>query len=133
GYVNLLGRHRSMQPLIEQQIRLSRQTFPWCESARRLPVGLSLLIIMQVLAHPALTVFAILAEQFLQFFEQIRLRAEVAKRVVTTLQRLSHLRLHLGTVVPVETVALDERRIHMLTPKDLLKSTHHQCRPGARR
>jgi hypothetical protein len=63
---------------------------------------------VQVLTHAAAAILAVLPEQLLELLEQVRLRAKVAERLVTVRGFLGHLGLHLGAVVSVEAVALDE-------------------------
>src|SRR5690606_11472980 len=83
-------------------------------------------------APPALTGFSVGLEQALEFFEQIRLRSEVAEVHVAARERLGHLLLHRHAVVAMKAVALDERGGDALAPENLLEGLHHGRRAGAR-
>ncbi len=85
---------------------------------------------MQIAAEAAAARFAVLAEHLLQFSEQVRIGPEVTEPVIAGLQRQPQSLLHLGAVVAVQAVALDEGRLDTLASEDLLERTHD--RGGAR-
>jgi hypothetical protein len=122
--VEALARHRAVQPLVEEEVGVGRQVLPGREGARRLLVGRRLAIVVQVLAMAPAPRLRIAAEELLQLREEVGFGPEVAEVAVAGGERLGHLRLHLGAVVAVEAVALDEGRVHVLAAEDLLERAH---------
>src|ERR1700724_3059452 len=88
---------------------------------------------MQVLADAARAALAVVCEQLLQFRKQIGFGPEVTEHMVAALDGAGEPLFHIGAVVAVEAVALDESSRDALAPKDLLESTHDRGRPGTGR
>ena len=133
GDVCLAGDRGTVQSLVEEQVAVRVDVLPRCERPGLLPVGLGLLRIVQVLADLAAAVLAVLAEQGLQLLEQVRLRREMAEVVVAFLAGGRRCGLHLLSVVPVERVALHDRRVDLLAPEDVLEGPGHRGRARAGR
>jgi hypothetical protein len=86
---------------------------------------------VQVFPHAAAAVLAVLPKQLLELLEQVRLGAEVAEAVVTIVERLGHLGLHLGAVVAVEAgTHPDQARFHLPNTDRRLDHPTAKQRPG---
>jgi hypothetical protein len=129
--VDLLSDDTAMQTLVEQQVGLA-QFFPWREGARLLPKGHRLLLIVQVFAPATAPGVAVALKERLELTEQVGLGAEMAEAMVATLERFGHLAFHLGSIVAVEAVALDECGVHAFPAEDPLERTHDRSSAGAR-
>jgi hypothetical protein len=65
--------------------------------------------------------FAVISKRLLEFFEKIRLRAEVTEMLVATLRLRAHLKTHFGSVKSMESIALDKDSLHVLPMKYLFE------------
>jgi hypothetical protein len=132
GDVCLAGDRGAVQSLVEEQVAVRVDVLPWCERPGLLPVGLGLLRVVQILADLAAAVFAVLAKQGLELLEQVGLGREMAEVVIAFSVGDRRRGLHLLPVVPVERVALHDRRVYLLAPEDVLEGSGHRgrARPG---
>ncbi len=130
GDIGLIGDDGAVQALVEQHVGVLGNGFPRREGARLLPVGLGFLGVVQIAADLAGAGFAVGLEQVLQFLEQVRIGPEVAVAVVASGVRVGDRGLHLGPVVAVEAVALDEGDLDVLAPEDLIEGAHHRSGTG---
>ena len=119
-HVDVVGRHRAVQALVEEQIGLRRDVFPRRERSGRLPVRRRFGIVVEIFADSAGPGLAVGPEELLEFFEEVAVGTEVAEEASAALA-LRHLLAHLGAVVAVKRVTLDDRGRHALAPEDLLK------------
>jgi hypothetical protein len=129
--VVLLRLHRAVQALVEQQVRSLADIHPGREGPRRGPVPGGFLLVVHVDPRLAAAGLAVAAEQLLELAEQVRVGPEVAEVLVARPPRLGHLLAHLGAVVAVEGVALDDGRIDLLATEDPLEGGLDRRRPGA--
>ena len=133
GDVYLVGDDGAMEPFIEQQIGVVGQRDPLRECSGLAPVTCCLRFVMDIVAgHPDAS-FAIIPKRFLEFLEQICLRAEVAEVFVASLGFFGHALAHLSTVVPVKRITLDKGSLDVLAMENLLEGTLDGGRAGAGR
>ena len=128
--IDLLGDHRPVQALVEQQIRVRAYLFPRRERARLLSERRRLGLIVQVLAAAPAAGLAVTRKQRFEFCEQVGVDAKMAEVIVAALRRLGHRRFHGSAVEAVESVALDDRGVEFLAPENMLEGARH--RGGAR-
>jgi hypothetical protein len=77
-------------------------------------------------------VLAELLENGLQFFQQVRFRAEMAEVVVAFFCLFGHHALHFDAVVAMEGVAFDEGCIDAFAAENAFESSLYRGGPGAR-
>ena len=130
--IDLVGHNRAVQSLIKQQIGVFRQRAPFGERARVSAIQLCLFIVMDVMTRRSGAGFTVVAKYFLQLFEQVGFRAEMAEMLVATLGLVQQLGAHLEAIVTMEGVAFDVGRDDLLAPKDVLEGLFHRRRAGAR-
>ena len=123
---------RAVQPLVQQHVRVPGQVLPLGEGARWASVQHCFVFVVHVIATLAHTRFAVLLEQAAKIAKQVRVGTEVADVLVAPRGRGDRL-THFGTVVPVVTVALDDRGADVEAPKDVLECGFDRRGPGARR
>ena len=82
-------------------------------------------LLVQIFARLARSRLAVDAEQRLELLEQIGLGAEMAEIALVVGVRLFHPRVHVVAIVAMEGIAIDDRRVDALAPKDLLKGRRH--------
>ena len=90
-----------------------------------------LLGVMDVGPRAALAGQRIAAEELLELAEQVGLGPEVAEVAVARGLGLLHLLAHLGAVVAVEGIALDDRGVDQLAPEDPLEGRLDRARARA--
>jgi hypothetical protein len=85
---------------------------------------------MYIVSIPGDAGFAEVPERRFQFVEYIRFRPEMAEVVIAFLGFFLHDAFHIGAVIAMESVALDEGGRDTLTPENLLKHALHGGRAG---
>jgi hypothetical protein len=101
-------------PFVEQDVGVRRYVLPWREGARRLLMGRSFLLVVQIGTQASAAVGAVLPEQRFKLFEQVRVRAEVAEVLIAGSRFARHHRLHFLAVVAMEGISFDDHRIARL-------------------
>src|SRR5262245_29377802 len=102
GDIDIAVCRRTMQPFVEQQVGTRRNFLPLRKGSRRLRIGSSLFLTVQILAHASTTALAVGPEQRLKLWKKVRFGAEMAEQRVSALKLITHLLFHLGTIVAVE-------------------------------
>src|SRR5882757_8521635 len=88
---------------------------------------------MDVMTRHAGPGLAVVAEDFLQFLEQIGFRTEMAEMLVAALGFLRHFRAHLKPIVAVEGIPLDIGGCDLFATEDVFKRLLHRGRAGTGR
>ena len=108
GGIDVAGLHRPVQPFVEQQVGRLRQGLPRRKGAGLLLVGCRFLRVVQVFAGRAGPRLAVVLEERFDLFEQVGVGAEMAEARQSLLLGLRQPGPHLGAVVAVIGVALDD-------------------------
>ena len=128
--VHLRRDDRAMQSFVEHQIGVLRDVLPIGEVARLQLERRGLFFVVQVATDFAPPGFAVVPEKFLELLEQIVFGTEVAEVVVAAGRSLGHRQLHLGPVVAVKGVPLDQHRVDVLTTEYPVECTSHRGGAG---
>ena len=123
GDVDLVRDDGAVQALVEQQVGVAREILPrreGADAARRSSSASSLVV--DVVARAARAVLAVAAEHLLELVAADWPRApKWLKWSLPRLLRLRHRPFHLGAVVAMEGVALDEGGGDVLAAEDVLE------------
>ncbi len=115
-HIKLLGHNATVQTLVKQQIRLSRQRTPGREIARCVArPDQRKIIIMNILAELPGSGTAIILEQRLQLVDMVRTHGKMVALAILAFRRET---CHLGAGVSVKAVAADHRRTEVLAGED---------------
>ena len=133
GDVDLVGHDGAVQAFVEQQVGVFRQRTPFGEGAGRRAVKPGFVLVVNVMTRGAGAGLAVVAEDVLQFLEQVGFRAEVAEVLVAVLALFLHPGAHLDAVVAMKRIALDIGCGDLLAAEDVLERLLHRSGAGARR
>ena len=130
GDVALFGDHGAMQSFVEQHVRVLRKIFPFGERAGGATVQCSLFLVVHIVTTFTRSRLAVLLEEATEIAKQVGLGAEMTD-VFTALFCRGNRVAHLCAIVPVVTVALDDRGADVESPEDMFEGGLDRRSPGA--